>query len=300
VAGLILDVDTGVDDALALLLAARCPSVRLLGVTCTGGNADVDQVVANTLAVLEVAGAPSVPVARGADRPLVEPPAATPRGHGRDGLADLGLAPRPGRRPVPAPAVDLLRTVLMAAAAPVTLVTLARLTNMALLLRAHPEAASRIGRLVVMGGAAGGPGSGAPEPEFNVASDPEAAALVFGSGLPLLMYGLDVFSRVTLGPADVDRLVAGPEPAARLAWGLLRHQQRRREDGRAGLGDAGAAAVAIRPALVRTRPALVRVGLAGEARGRTLVEPDPAGGIEVATTVDADACRVLFLDAVAG
>jgi len=304
---LILDVDTGVDDALALLLAARSPAVRLLAVTCTGGNAPVDQVVANTLKVLDAAARPHVPVARGIEHPLLEPPAATPRGHGDDGLADLGL-PVSTRHPVPEHAVELLRGRILAAAVPVTLVTLARLTNPSVLLRMYPEVIPRIRRLVVMGGAAGSGSPGttnAPAPpaeaipaEFNIASDPEAAAIVFGSGLPLLMYGLDVFYGPAIDGTDVDALCGSIDPGASLAGRLLRHQQARR-GGQATLGDAGALAAAIEPRLVRAEPCAVRVELAGPRRGQTLVER--GGGpvtVDVAFGVDAAGCRSLFLDAV--
>src|SRR5882757_8369019 len=130
---IILDVDTGVDDALAILFAVRHPDLRLRAITCVAGNADVDQVVANTLRVLDAAGAPDVPVARGADRPLLEPRRDARHVHGTDGMGDLGL-PASARQPVAVHAVELLRREILAAPTPVTLITLAPLTNIALLL----------------------------------------------------------------------------------------------------------------------------------------------------------------------
>src|SRR5450631_1711197 len=129
----ILDVDTGVDDACALLLAALHPGLELRGVTCVGGNASVDEVVRNTLKVLDVAGRPDVPVARGAARPLLAPVSHARHVHGDDGMADLGW-PSPDLRIGPRHAVELLRDLLSQAAAGgpedrVTLVTLAPLTN---------------------------------------------------------------------------------------------------------------------------------------------------------------------------
>jgi inosine-uridine nucleoside N-ribohydrolase len=113
---LILDVDTGVDDACALLLAALHPDVELRAVTCVGGNASVDEVVRNTLKVLDIAGCPDVPVARGAARPLLQPVSHARHVHGDDGMADLGW-PSSDRRPDPRHAVELLRDLLSQAAA---------------------------------------------------------------------------------------------------------------------------------------------------------------------------------------
>ncbi|HEY5247422.1 MAG TPA: nucleoside hydrolase, partial [Dermatophilaceae bacterium] len=154
---IILDVDTGVDDACALLLAALHPDLELRAVTCVGGNASVDEVVSNTLKVLDVAGRGDVPVARGAVRPLLAPVGHARHVHGDDGMADLGW-PSSGRRPDPRHAVELLGDLLSHAASggpddQVTLVTLAPLTNIALLLRTHPEVAAGLREIVVMGGA---------------------------------------------------------------------------------------------------------------------------------------------------
>jgi pyrimidine-specific ribonucleoside hydrolase len=127
---IILDVDTGVDDALALLFAARHPGLDLRAVTCVAGNAGVDQVVTNTLTVLDAGGAADVPVARGADRPLLEPVRPARHVHGEDGLGDLHW-PAPATAPDPREAIDLLRDELLAAEQPITLVTIAPLTNIA-------------------------------------------------------------------------------------------------------------------------------------------------------------------------
>ena len=141
---IILDVDTGVDDACALLLADLHPDVDLRAVTCVGGNASVDNVVSNTSKVLDIAGLPDVQVARGAPRPLIEPARDARHAHGHDGMADLGW-PWSGRHPDDRHpdgqhAVELLRGLLSRAAngepaGRITLVPLAPLTNIALLLR---------------------------------------------------------------------------------------------------------------------------------------------------------------------
>ena len=187
----ILDVDTGIDDALAILLACRAPAMDVRAITCVAGNADVDQVVANTLRVLDAAGAPDIPVARGMARPLIEPPRPARHVHGEDGMGDLGL-PESRRSSVDVHAVELMRATLAGATEPITLIPLAPLTNVAVLVRSYPELLERLERIVLMGGAAA-VGNATAAAEFNVWHDPEAAAIVLDCGVEVTMYGLDVF-----------------------------------------------------------------------------------------------------------
>jgi pyrimidine-specific ribonucleoside hydrolase len=274
----ILDVDTGVDDALALLFAARHPGLDLRAVTCVAGNAGVDQVVRNTLSVLDAAGAPDVPVARGADRPLVEAPHPARHVHGVDGLGDLHRPPSP-RHPDPRHAVELLRDELRGARRPITLAALAPLTNIALLLRTYPEVTAGIERFVFMGGAALR-GNATAVAEFNVWHDPEAATVVLdafaAASTPVTMYGLDVFYGPSATAADADRLGSGPDPGAQLAAGLLRFGLARYRTGTTTIGDAGAVCAVADPGGLGTQRLPVRVELAGTwTRGQTVVDRRP-------------------------
>ncbi|MGW4271341.1 nucleoside hydrolase [Streptomyces seoulensis] len=305
----IIDCDTGVDDALALLFAVRHPGLELRAVTCVAGNADVDQVVRNTLTVLEQAGAPEVPVARGAERPLLEPVRTAHHVHGRDGMGDLGL-PAPGRRPADVDAVTLLRREILAAPRPVTLIPTAPLTNIALLLRTHPEVTRNIERIVFMGGAVA-TGNATAVAEFNVWHDPEAAAILLTAGVPITMYGLDVFQRVIVPADDVRRLRASGEPGAVLAGRLLAHRDpvTGEEDPPGGLGDAGAVCAVADPAGLTTELLPVEVNLApGPARGQTVVDRRPRPGeaelhgeareqplVDVALDVDVERYVKLYL-----
>lgn len=310
----ILDVDTGVDDALALLLAALHPSVDLRAVTCVAGNTDLAGVVRNTLAVLELAGAAHVPVAAGADRPLLRLPHDASHVHGADGLA--GLAPQaPGREPDARHAVELMRDVLLESQEPVTIVALAPLTNLALLLRTYHDAAANIARVVMMGGSAG-PGNATPVAEFNTWHDPEAAAILLQSDLPVTMYGLDVFYRPTVTEEDMHALGSHSAQAPRLAGALLRHLAKTTGDesrlgvpGGGNLGDAGAVCALIQPDGLSTARLPVRVLLGdGPARGQTIVdqrtfdvrfEIDGHGNgrpIDVGLGVDGEAYADLFVD----
>lgn len=313
----ILDVDTGVDDACALLLAARHPGLDLRAVTCVAGNAGVDAVVRNTLTVLDAAGRPDVPVSRGAERPLLDPARPARHVHGEDGMGDLGL-PKPDRDADPRHAVELLRDVLLDAAAagrPVTLVPLGPLTNIALLLRTYPEVTAGLERVVFMGGAAGVSNATAAA-EFNVFHDPEAAAIVLdaaaGLGIGVTMYGLDVFYTPTVTRAEAAALAASAAPSARLAGRLIGFQCDRFAIDASTIGDAGAVCAVIAPDGLRTRRLPVRVELSGSwTRGQTVVDRrdwegdlahDPHGlapaVIDVGLEVDGPRYARLWLDAV--
>lgn len=312
----ILDVDTGVDDALALLLAVRHPALDVRAVTCTGGNAPLAQVVQNTLKVLDAAGAGEIAVAAGAHRPLLEAPQHAAAIHGSDGLADLRL-PASARTPEPVHAVELLRRTLEESVEPVTLISLAPLTNIALLLRTHPEVRDRIARVVMMGGAVG-TGNATAAAEFNVWHDPEAAAIVLSEGLDVLMYGLEPFYRVSVSHRDVERLGAADDPAPRLAGALLTHligidaSEERVADDRVAIGDAGAVCAAIDATPLVTRRAPVEVALAaGATRGQTVVDLRTMEGADIGAAravppatvvldVDAESYRTLFLDTLLG
>ncbi|MFB6955708.1 nucleoside hydrolase [Streptomyces sp. NPDC056309] len=310
----IIDCDTGVDDALALLFAVRHPGLDLRAVSCVAGNADVDQVVRNTLTVLEQARAPAVPVARGAERPLLEPLRTALHVHGRDGVGDLGL-PAPARRPADVDAVTLLRHAILDCDRPVTLIPTAPLTNIALLLRTHPEVTRNIERIVFMGGAVA-TGNATPVAEFNVWHDPEAAAVLLTADVPITMYGLDVFQRVLVPEADVRRLCGRDEPGARLAGLLLsRPDPAAGEDAPHGvLGDAGTVCSVADPDGLTTHRLPVEVNLApGPARGQTVVDRRPRPGeaelhgeareqalVDVALDIDAERYVRLYLTTVEG
>lgn len=312
----ILDVDTGVDDALAILLAVRHPALDVRAITCTGGNAPLAQVVTNTLRVLDAAGAADIPVAAGAHRPLLEEPQHAAAIHGADGLADLGL-PDSRRTPVAMHAVDLLRRTLLDSTEPVTLISLAPLTNIALLLRMHPEVAERIARVVMMGGAVGA-GNATAAAEFNVWHDPEAAAVVLSEGLDVLMYGLEPFYKVAVSHDDAHRLSAALDPAPRLAGALLTHligidaTEDRVADDRVAIGDAGAVCAAIDAGPLVTRRVPVEVALApGATRGQTVVDlrtmegadiSAPRGAVPATVVLDVnpEPYRRLFLEALLG
>ena len=311
----VLDVDTGLDDSLALLLAARSPALDLLGVTCVTGNVTVDKVVGNTLKVLAVAGRGDVPVAIGRDKPLLEKVVSAAYVHGEDGLGGLNASlPAPERDPEPTHAVDFLANLLAAAPEPVTLIPLGPLTNIAVLLRERPEAAAGIHRIVLMGGAVGA-GNASAVGEFNIRQDPEAAEIVLTSGLDVTLYTWDVFTQVTFSATEVAGMMGSDSPSAQLAGRLMDFMLRNHDRTETSIGDAGAVASVIEPEGLETRQWPMRVELTGTwTRGMTVADQRPTDWVHkesawqppmgnlvsVSTAVDVERFRTLFRQAVEG
>ncbi|MCL6537205.1 MAG: nucleoside hydrolase [Acidothermus sp.] len=299
----LIDTDTASDDALALVMALRHPDIRVEAITVVAGNVPVDQAVQNALYVVELCGA-SVPVHAGAVKPLTRALQTAQHVHGKDGMGDVGL-PLRGRTPAPLPAVEAIVRAVRAFPHELTLVTLGPLTNVALALCVAPEIAALISRVVVMGGVAGGSGNVTPAAEFNVWVDPEAARIVFESGLPIEMVGWDVSVRyATLEAAEVDRFRSlGPFGAFCMDIQRVLADFAFRTRGAAGPDepDPLAMAIALDPSIVTESVArYVAVETGGEyTRGATVVDHHgvwkTAPNARVVLAVD----RRRFLDLVA-
>jgi inosine-uridine nucleoside N-ribohydrolase len=301
----ILDCDPGHDDAIALLLALASPELQLLGVTTVAGNQTLEKTTANAIRVLDHVGRHGLPVAAGADRPLVRERRVAREVHGDSGLDGPDLPP-PGREPEPEHAIDWVARTLRAQADPVTLVATGPLTNVALFLARHPELAGQVERIVLMGGAVG-LGNVTPAAEFNVWADPEAAQRVFSSGLEVTMVGLDVTHRALMTRGHANRLAASGA-AGRLVADLYGfyarfHKARYGWDG-APVHDAVAVAHAIDPTLLSTRLCGVAVDTGPEpSRGRTYVDlhgvTDWEPTCDVAVEIDSERFFELLLGRIA-
>ncbi len=313
-----MDVDTGIDDAMSLLFAVRHPGIDLRAVTCVVGNTGVDQVSRNTRYVLDAAGAADIPVARGSARPMLVPPADASHVHGPDGLG--GFSRPSDRRMSRLPAVELLRRELMAAVGTgekITLVPSAPLTNIALLLRSHPEVAAGIERILFMGGSAS-VGNATVVAEFNVWHDPEAAAIALTAAgeldIPVTMYGLDVFNDVVVTRAEAAALRDHLDPGAQLAGSLIEFACDTFGADEATIGDAGTTCAVVDPDGLTTERFPVQVELGnGLSRGQTLVDrrtwigdrkTDPHSAkptmVDVALGVDARRYADLWLATITG
>jgi purine nucleosidase len=266
---LILDVDTGIDDALAIALALADPRAELVAVTTVAGNHHVEQVTINTLKVLNHLGVNEIPVHRGASKPLVRVLHDAQYFHGRDGLgdADIPAFDRPlGADRGPA------AVIRMALERPgeLTLVCLGPLTNLAIALNVAPELPELLKSVVVMGGVFTIGGNVTPHAEFNIHTDPEAANEVLSNRkLDLTMVGLDVSHQVALPKAVWDAAANSPSPSAQLvaktcAWIWNGHRRNAMF-----LHDPLAVAVAIDPTLVTCAKRSVTVSAAPENRGET-------------------------------
>ncbi len=211
----LIDTDTASDDAVAILMALAAPDARVLGLTTVAGNVGVEQATLNALLTAEIAGV-EAPVFVGAAAPLARPLEDAQGFHGRDGLGDRGYAP-PRRAPEREPAVDAI--LRLAGERPgLTLVTLGPLTNVALALARDPSLAKTIGRCVVMGGAPCCEGNVTPAAEYNIWVDPEAARVVFRSGLPIEMVGWHVSRGASvLSEAEIADILALGAAKARFA-----------------------------------------------------------------------------------
>jgi pyrimidine-specific ribonucleoside hydrolase len=302
---IILDCDPGHDDALAILLALARPELRVLGITTVAGNASLDATTRNALRILTLLARTDVPVAAGASRPLLQEPHAAPEVHGTSGLDGADL-PEPSADPRPEGAIELIASLVRASGVPVTLVPTGPLTNIALFLRTHPGLADRIERICLMGGSMG-VGNTTASAEFNIWCDPEAAAMVFQSGRPIAMHGLDVTHQALFTSADIDRLAGIGSRTAGIFADLLRfyarfHSEHYAWDG-APIHDAVAVGHVAVPGLVETRPYRVDVVTGdGVARGRTVVDVEGQTGLpanaEVGVAIDRERFIRLLLDAV--
>ncbi len=268
---LVIDTDPGIDDALALLLAARASAARLGAVSVTYGNTTLERAARNARLIL--ARAPSdARVVAGWDRPLQRALVTAKETHGPEGLGDHDAVPPP--EPTP-PSRRGLLDALAIARGPVTLVTLGPLTNLANALAEDPERVRRtVARHVMMGGNVAEAGNTGPFSEFNVWCDPEAADAVFRAGLGTEMVGLDVTRRLVLSAAAVAKLATHADPDARWLGRLLGFYVRFHEEyeGLPGavINDPLAVTLALHPEWGRADRIPLRVDLgAGESRGRT-------------------------------
>jgi purine nucleosidase len=262
----ILDTDPGIDDALAILLALASPEVELEAITVTFGNCSVDQGVQNALSILDLAHSNYIPVAKGADRPLVQSLLLAPETHGNSGLGYAQLPPSK-IKPDPTPAVHLLIEKVMAESGEMTVVAIGPLTNLALAIRLEPGIVQAIKEVYIMGGAIRYDGNTTPLAEYNTYCDPHAAHIVYHSGLPVTLVPLDVTYQVVFTSHDLARLRQVDAPLTQFISDATRfymefHDEYQQISG-CVINDPLALAITYLPELVETQELFVDVDISG-------------------------------------
>ncbi|WP_309571414.1 nucleoside hydrolase [Deinococcus sp.] len=301
----ILDGDPGHDDAVSFLLALASPELDVLGLTSVFGNVGLERTTRNTLITRELSGH-AVPVYAGADRPLLDARISAEGVHGASGLDGPHL-PTPSGGVEDEHAVDFIVRTVRAHAEPVTLVPTGPLTNIALALRLAPDIAGNISRIVWMGGSTD-TGNWSPAAEFNALADPHAAQIVFTSGVPITMIGLNASHQAIAHPARVQAFrdlgtPVGAFVAVLLEFFAEHHRERYGWDGGA-LHDPLTVAWLLRPELFTVRPMHVQIDLSGgPSHGRTVADVWNVTGHEpnadVMTDVDADSFFALLVERIA-
>lgn len=315
----IIDTDPGIDDALALILALASPELSVEAITTVAGNVTAAQAVRNTSLLLEVTDPhPRPPIAKGATRPMTRPLRTAEGYHGEDGLGDLSRFrteagvlryPEPQQRLASQSAPALIAEIIGGAPGEIVVICIGPLTNLAMAIQAAPTEMAKVKEIVIMGGAIQAPGNVTPGAEFNLYTDPEAARLVFSSGLPITLVPLDVTQRVMLRAELIEAVVRHVGSRVTrfvrdVTERLFGIEQERSGCATIPLHDPLAVGVVIDPSLVVRRPLHVEVETGdGSAQGMTIAdrrqireEWKQPPNLQVCMKVDAGRFMALFLE----
>jgi inosine-uridine nucleoside N-ribohydrolase len=306
----IIDADPGIDDAAAIFLALASPELSVEAITTVYGNGPVDVCADNALRILDAAGRLDIPVYRGAGKPLLRDPILTWASpvHGSDALGNTTF-------PLPEGTSMLIRSRhaaleiidrVMASPGEITLLALGRMTNIALALALEPGLAQRVAEIVLMGGAISMPGNVSPVASANLYEDPEAAAILYSSGAPLVQVGMDVCDRVEVSTAQLDRIRQADTPTTRIlaaATPCLQSYYRSRgllaDPNGVHYNDVSAVAYAIDPTLFGTQDFYVTIETQSPlTRGQTVADRRNISGnptnARICLEVDAPRLTTLF------
>jgi inosine-uridine nucleoside N-ribohydrolase len=291
---LLLDVDTGVDDAMALALAARLDDHRLVAVTTVAGNVPVDVATINTQRVLSWLSV-DVPIHRGMSAPLARPLHTAREHHGHDGLGGWAIPAEPAKL-ASASAPEAIIQLASRHRGEITFAFVGPLTNLAVALMLEPRVVDWVPRLVIMGGAFFVPGNTTADAEFNIFADPEAAARVSRSGMRATWVPLDVTHQTGLTRDAWERLAEAIDPGVVLVREVTRRTLTELKRPRSYLHDPLAVAVVEQPDVVGTATGTVVVDTGETMRGRTRLAAAVGSeiAVQVATDVDQSAFSRLF------
>lgn len=299
---IIIDTDPGIDDSMAILFAFRSAELQIEGLTTIFGNGGTVDTTINALRLVELAGRPDVPVARGAETPLLRPFEGFGwRVHGKNGIGEIDY-PMPKVEPDSRRAAQFIVDVVMANPGEITLVPLGPLTNIALAVMLEPEIANNVKEVVLMGGAANAKGNASAVAEANVRNDPEAAKIVFDAPWKVTMVGLDVTTKTIITPDYMDALRAVGNAHTDFIGRIVPHYVQFHEEyvGTTNfpVHDSSAIAYVIDPTLFKTQHAYVEVEIKSDiTHGLTATDfrRKPAGEPNVHVCIDVDSARFLDL-----
>ncbi|MBM7543311.1 non-specific riboncleoside hydrolase [Weissella beninensis] len=263
---IIIDADPGIDDAAAISIALNNPQLDVRLITTVAGNVTVDKTTINALKLVKFFEA-QVPVAKGAALPLLKPFEDAARIHGESGMPGYDFSGY--GEPINKDAVTAMYETLMAEPTPITLVPTGSYTNIALLLRLHPDVISKIERIVAMGGSISG-GNMTSSAEFNVFTDPHAAEIVYKSGIPVVMIGLDITLKALLTAPSIEKL-SGLNESGKMLHALITHYGDGGEQ-RVPMHDVNTIFYLLHPEAITTKEYWVDVVTEGPAIGETVAD----------------------------
>ena len=301
-----IDCDTGVDDSLAILFALLRPDIEVVGITTSAGNVSAKQGAENTLRILKLAGMEGrVTVCIGAEKPLVGECDGFPEFiHGKNGIGNVELPPS-DQKPEAADACDFLYRAACRNEGELTLITLGRMTNIAMALRKYPDLYKKINSVVSMGGTIDAPGNVSPVVEANIGGDPEAADIVVQAPWNLTMVGLDVTLKTILRKADLKQAAAGSREECRNILSFLQQEMKWYMRGACmqnwmrdccPLHDPLAMLVAVDPSIVSIQKRITRIECKGKyCRGMVVTDlrEHPITGRYVGHCMEVDSARAL-------
>jgi len=261
----IIDCDPGHDDAIALIMACCAEKLDIRGVTTVCGNQTVDKTTLNTLKILSFLGMKKIPVAKGAEKPLLRPLVVAAEVHGESGLGGV-ILPDADMELQEDSALELMKRILTESKVPVTMVCTAPLTNMALFIMSCPELIKNISRIVLMGGGIAH-GNKTAAAEFNIFVDPEAAAVVFNSGIPIVMCPLDMTEKALMTMSEIKEFSKEQGKICRLASDIFSYYaDYYRSEGFDGIAlhDPTTVAYLMKPELFTTRDMYIQIETQGK------------------------------------
>ena len=294
---MVIDTDPGTDDALALMMAVNSPDLEVEALTTVGGNASLAHTTRNALRLVHYLGRSDLPVFKGSARPLRGRFHYAPYFHGPGGLT--ARLPAVDSAPAPPEAPDYIRSVPSRLRGKLVLIALGPLTNIARTIQSEPRVTDWISRIVVMGGAVDVPGNVTSHAEFNIYNDPVAANVVFSSGVPVTLVGLDVCRQVYFVSRDVPSLSA-KSVSGRLAGRILVNWFKSHPDAQYHMCDPLAIVAVIRPELFSYRMAKVSVEVGDAERLGETTATYGSGNVQVAVAVQAREAKELIQELVAG